>query len=457
VRDALAVIAAGAMLALVLEGGARWLDIGAPERPELPPKRSDVFRILALGGSTVQGVPDGDFGFVTQLALGLPTLSGEREIEILNLARSGASSAEVRDLLGAGLAAEPDLVILLTGHNEFLAPHATRGLAGWLQRTRDASYLARALSARADATSADPAAPVPTVGPELREDVLDAFARNLDRIVETAGRAGVPLLLLTAPANLADWPPAHRHLAPDPSHDDPRVAFAHFQRGRGLRDQGRASDARAQFELALERDPVPRRAVRRQNEAVRAHARRSGVRVVDVVEHFQRIARDGLVGLELIADNCHPTPRGNAVIAQRIAAALSEQGWGLARETAIGEPEDWLARARRRVGGPELQARSQLRWLLSNAIYAMKTPFFNFEASRHYLERARSLAPGDWRIHANLGTLGLLQGDEGAGRRALARAEQLKGEPLDPTDRHLTPYLAEALTGEWRPSSAGGS
>jgi tetratricopeptide (TPR) repeat protein len=460
VRDAFALLAAGVLLALCLEGGARLLGLGAPERPELPAKRPGVFRILALGGSTVLGVPDGDVGFATQLALGLSELARGRPVELLNLARSGAPSAEVRDRLEATLSAEPDLLIVLTGHNEFLAARPGAGLGAALQRLRDGSQLVRALLApfgSAGAGDASPAAPVPSVDPALRERVSREFRANLDAIVALAVERGVPLLLCTAPANRADWPPAHRHLAPTPGGPDPLRALADYRRGEALRAEGRFDAARESFARALELDPVPRRAFREFNDAVRAKAGLSGVSVVDLARRFERAAAHGLVGFEWIADNCHPTPRGNALIARELALAMLGRGLLLAPDAAVGAPAEWLARARRRQGGAEEQARAQLRWLLSNAIYSMKTPFFNFEASRRYLEQARALAPNDWRIHANLGTLSLLEGDETTGRSQLARARQLKGEPLDPRDRHLTPYLAEALAGGLAATSAGGS
>ena len=455
-QEVLAVLAAGLLLALALEGGARLLGVGAPERPDALPKRSGVFRILTLGGSTVQGVPDGDLGFVTQLAAGLSDLAGDRPVEILNWARSGAPSSEVLALLEASADVEPDLVIVLTGHNEFLAARAAGGLRGLLQRLRDDSQLVRALVGTSDPTPERYADLVLTVDATQRAEVSEAFYSNLAEIVAIAASRGVPLFLCTAPANLADWPPAHRQLAPaPPQQPDPLAALAHYREGEVLRRQGRSGEAREQFGLALDLDPVPRRAFRAFNDALRAQADRDGVYVIDVVERFDAQARQGLVGFELVCDNCHPTPLGNALIAHEIAATMARAGLLLRPDTPIEPAEAWLARARRRIGGPEPQARAHLRWLLSNAIYAMKTPFFNFEAARDYLEQARALAPGDWRVYANLGTLSLLEGDPQTGRRALARATALKGEPLDPEDRHLTPYLKEALAGGL-PGAAGG-
>jgi lysophospholipase L1-like esterase len=485
-RDTLLVAAASATLIGALEGGARLLGIGAPERPDLPPKAPGVFRIVALGGSTVLGVPDGSVGFVTQLAEGLPALARGRDVEVLNLGRSGAPSSEVRELFEATRGSDPDLAIVLMGHNEFIAPRASRGLRGALQRIRDASHLLRGLTPPDTSVTVHYGAPLHEVDEALRRDVSATFRENLEAMVGSARARGVPLFLCTAPANLAEWPPARRHvirepprpdlererdaldvLAADGNHaalveratrwigDHGEDAWIRFRLAVALRALGRHAEAGASFELALENDPVPRRALGLFNQAMRAFAGTSGVRVVDLAERFASHAAQGLVGFELVCDNCHPTPLGNALIAVEVAQAMAEEGLLLPADLALPQPAAWLAEVRRRSGGPVQRQRSHLRWLLSNAIYAMKTPFYNFEASRMYLEQARALAPGDWRIHANLGTLSVLEGDLGIGRRALARAAGLKGEPLDPEDRALTPYLKEALERLEAPSAGG--
>jgi Flp pilus assembly protein TadD len=75
----------------------------------------------------------------------------------------------------------------------------------------------------------------------------------------------------------------------------------------------------------------------------------------------------------------------------------------------------------------------------------MKSPFYNFEASADYLERARAIAPEDDRVWANLATVSVLDGRASAARAQMERAAELRGAPLDPEDRRETPYLREAL------------
>jgi len=124
---------------------------------------------------------------------------------------------------------------------------------------------------------------------------------------------------------------------------------------------------------------------------------------------------------------------------------MAEAGLFLEPDARIAPLDAWQDRLVAAGGSATERQRRQVRWLLSNAIYAMKTPFFNYEASRRYLEQARALVPNDWRVYANLASLDLLTGDRTAGKRALHRARALRGAPLDPEDRSVTPYLKEAL------------
>jgi len=493
--DALRVAVASLLLLAALEAGCRLLGLGAPERIALPAKAPGSFRILTFGESTVLGVPEGAYGFTTFLAHELHRMAPERNVELLNLARSGIGSADVREAFAQGLDAEPDLAIVLMGHNEFLVAEPRRGWRGALLRLRERSRLVTAL-ARAlgrDATSVEPPLPdaIPPVlpGSAFEQEVMEKFGENLDAIVAMARERGIPLILCTAPSNLAEWPPAFlrverpdaaEHAAvvanvrallaaknPAQALDEIQLAKPRFGddamllylEAQALRAEGRADEARPLYQQALDRDLVPRRAFGSLNERVRNAGAQDGVVLVDVASIFARHAKGGLVGFELICDNCHPTPFGHALIGRSIAAAMQEHGLLVPSDAQIGTLMEWLARMNERTGNLEERQLMRARWLLSNAIYAMKTPFFNFEASHRYLDEVKEIAPDDWRVWANLATLALLDGDLAAGRRDLVRATRLRGAALDPSERGSVPYLAEALalTGVPLPKSSGPS
>jgi tetratricopeptide (TPR) repeat protein len=495
-RDAILIIGITLALAVGLELAARALGFGAaPPPPKIPPKPQGHFRIAALGGSTVLGVPDGQLGFVHQLEQTLRPLA-RQPLDWLNLARSGAGSSFVAESLEHALAADADLVLVLMGHNEFLAARPTRGWRGALQRVRDRSSLVTGIGRWLDQENPpreppfpDALEPVDPNGAEAKA-VRRSFQRNLERIVARTQEAGVPLLLLTAPANLAEWPPAYRRVAWRPSRPDferdvaalqlwidsgdaaealralrnqppaaPDDATIRYLEGRALVRVDRPQEARRAFTRARDRDPLPRRALSRFNQLVRSHAGAAHVHVVDVATHFERIATSGLVGFDLIADNCHPTPIGGAHIAAQVATTLGRANLVLRRGVAVPPAEAIHRRTQRALGNAADQRNVHVRWLLSNAIYTMKAPFFNYEASERYLVEARAFAPRDWRVHANLGTLALLRGDRATGESALRLAAKLRGGPLDPEDRGPTPYLKEALerAGITVPAAAGGS
>jgi tetratricopeptide (TPR) repeat protein len=207
--------------------------------------------------------------------------------------------------------------------------------------------------------------------------------------------------------------------------------------------RGDAPGARAAFEAARDADPLPWRVLTPFNEQLRQLARDGDARLADVDEAFGREARAGLVGFALVADNCHPTPLGNALLARELLRAMAEAKLGI--ESLDGLPP--LAEQAEQFMREADRARpdAELAYLKANAVYAMKWPFHNFEASRDYLERARLLVPDDWAVWANLATLSLFEGRIEEGGAQMERAAALHGAPLDPRDRRDTPYLREAL------------
>jgi lysophospholipase L1-like esterase len=78
----------------------------------VPPK-GKAPRVLLLGGSNTQGFPTKD------LKTKLVTASGE-DWEVVNLGRSGYGSERVSILLEQSLVLEPDVILIYSGHNEFM-------------------------------------------------------------------------------------------------------------------------------------------------------------------------------------------------------------------------------------------------------------------------------------------------------------------------------------------------
>jgi tetratricopeptide (TPR) repeat protein len=469
-------LASTALLALALEGACRWLEGSPAWAVSLPPRAPGATRVVLLGGSTVRGTPVPELGFAAQLEALLRRRLPGRALEIVNLGQDGSPSAFVRRLAEHVAAhGEPDALVVLTAHNEFLNRSGEHSrLREWALDQLPRSAALRVLAARLSPVVVPepmPARLAPVERGAWFERRLARYRENLDAIARAAEGRGVPLLLLTAPANLADWPPVHRdvawaladrdyeaHVAEVRARIEAREieaaaraiadwrerfgedAMFEFLAGQVEHLRGRADAARAHWLRAVDLDPIPWRALTQQNQAIRALSGRHGARIVDLEAAMARAA-GGRVGFEWIGDNVHPTPLGSALAAGELARALAEVGlWSAPPpEPASAALEAFLAGLGARA--PELERARRLR----TGLYCMKTPFYHYTAARSYLEAALELAPGQWVALANLGTLSLLEGDRASGLRDLRRAGELRGAPLDPADLVATPYLAVAL------------
>ena len=79
------------------------------------------FRIFCLGGSTVQGSPFAiETAFSTWLELSLQAAEPKRQWDVVNCGGVSYASYRLVPILEEVLGYEPDLIILYTGHNEFL-------------------------------------------------------------------------------------------------------------------------------------------------------------------------------------------------------------------------------------------------------------------------------------------------------------------------------------------------
>lgn len=80
---------------------------------EIPPKGRRL-RVLLFGGSNTQGFPEG------HLEQSLNRRAPEPGYEVINLGRAGYGSERVRILVRQARVLEPDIVVIYSGHNEFV-------------------------------------------------------------------------------------------------------------------------------------------------------------------------------------------------------------------------------------------------------------------------------------------------------------------------------------------------
>lgn len=467
---------------LLLEAAGRWLFPLPQVGWDGEAKPADRIRLLVAGGSTVYGHPVPAFGFAAQLEAALDRAAPDKQVEVINLGANGRGSGFALRSLRANLAAEPDAVVIMTGHNEYLDRSGERSahpaLHDALRRLGISRLLHEALHSARKRMGGLHAMPDRQIPYERTRPwftyVQRRYASHLAEMAERCRRAGVPVVFCTLPSNLADWPPVHRGLegrgpgssdaaavdalldriAEDPGavgeevarrmKQDPDDAMLWFLRGRVDAVLHRPSDAQAAFVRARDLDPFPWRAGTALNDAVRDVGGRPATLLVDVERRLMDHARPG-PGLDWISDNVHPTPVGNALIARWLAEVLAARidGMDPARLDDVPPEAQWQEY---RAGLPAEQVGElEFTWMLETGVYCMKHPYHALELAEHYLNQAEARQPDHWRVCANLGVLRLLQGQPEEGVALLRRAASLRGAGLRLDEAAATPYLGEAV------------
>lgn len=374
-------------------------------REEFPAvKPPGTKRIFCLGGSTVQGRPfSKETSFTTWLELALNEAHPEQSWDVINCGGISYASYRLTPILKECFSYEPDVFIVCTGHNEFLedrsygsknsvSPLITVPYHG-LSRFRS-FRLFRQLLTESSKQSADTG---PMKGRELlgsdvdafldyrngiaayhrddiwRQGVTAHFESNLDRMAKLAKDAGVPILFVLPPSNLADSPPfksEHRNgitaseleqwnaaiasaktylksfpaAAVEPFREairiDPEFADTHFELGKLLESLGDFSSARREFLLARDHDICPLRILSSMERSMEQVAARNNVPLLNAHQLLENQTRHGILDSSMLVDHVHPSFAGH----QQVAMALVEQ---LSLTGLISPHEGWMDRSKK--------------------------------------------------------------------------------------------------------------
>jgi len=357
-------------------------------------KPAGTFRIFCLGGSTVQGRPfSKDSSFTAFLELGLQASDPGRDWEVINCGGISYASYRLVPILAECLQYEPDLIILCTGHNEFLedrtyghirdlvpfvsgpmeslsrfrSVHLYRGLLQSLPgrpQLQPETQLGSEVDARLDYRGGLAAYVRDDV---WRDGVMRHFEFNVNRLLQMADESRIPVLLIQPPSNLADTPPfkslpgtgtdvlqleqhcrlvetAQRLQKTDPygavaafedsMRIDNRQAAVHYQLGRLLESLGENDRARNAFVLARDNDICPLRILSPMEVSLKSAAHNWGVPLVDVQTLLASRTDTGIPGNAWLLDHVHPSIDGH----EQIALALIQT---MAAEQIAVPAADW--------------------------------------------------------------------------------------------------------------------
>ncbi len=359
------------------------------------------FRIFCLGGSTVQGRPYSiETSFTTWLELSLQAADPSRTWEVVNCGGVSYASYRLAPILEEVLQYEPDLLIIYTGHNEFLEDRTYAHLKqpGILAQAH--ASIAQLRTFRLARSAWSSVFGERNQGPESRpllpaevdalldyrggledyhrddawrSDVVHHFRFNLHRMIRAAESAGVPVVLVNPVSNLKDCPP----FKIEPRRDltgqqrerfdklwrdaqslgetgareaiplleqalaiDDRHAGVHFLLGKCFEALGRHDEAKRAFVRAKDEDICPLRAIEPLHDAIIAAAHEHNVPLIDVRSIFERLSPHGIPGDELLIDHVHPTVTGH----QHIAQALIDH---IFKQKVVVAQEDWTSRRKK--------------------------------------------------------------------------------------------------------------
>jgi len=359
--------------------GESWLTINPRLKVYFNPvsfplkKSASTRRIFVLGGSSALGFPFGELGsFSHFLSLALGQIDPEHRYQVINLGGFGYASYRVLRVFEEILSYQPDLIIVMSGHNEFLEKREYSQsqklpflLQEKLSRLRTYCLLENLVF------KLFPPPQKPLLGsevkwehfiakPELKKIILNHYRYNLSRMAELAEKRQIPLLFLTCPSNLKDFPPYHSvhkeglkkeaeinweknfqkslelisrgefssalGFLENALSIDPQYALSWYLLGRCYFALDKSEQAKRAFIKALELDGWQVRALPEFNQAVLS-MKNQGSWVLDLIPVFENSSPEGIPGNELFYDHCHPRIETQALVGREIISKLIEQGW----------------------------------------------------------------------------------------------------------------------------------
>lgn len=203
-------------------------------------KPANGFRVFCLGGSTVRGRPyETDTAFTKWLELELSGSDSTRQYEVVNCGGVSYASYRLMPVLEEVLRYRPDLIVIATGHNEFLEDrtyHAIKSRSAVKRWLDDHVFASRTMTLCRQLAGSD-GKPIETgesngmdgraiLADEVdtlldqqsgyasyhrddkwRKDVLSHYEQTVRAMVAVCRRRKVPLILINLGSNLRDCPP----------------------------------------------------------------------------------------------------------------------------------------------------------------------------------------------------------------------------------------------------------
>ena len=340
-------------------------------------KTSNTYRIFLFGESAAQGDPDPTYGFGRYLQVLLRERFPGTDFEVNCVAITAIDSNVILPIARDCARHQGDLWVIYMGNNEMVGPFGAQMAYGlrapprWLIRAVlviKATRVGQLLDSLIRRLSRHSSAPETWGGMQMfmnspvgyddpaRLRAHANFKANLEDVLRTAERAGVPVVLSTVAVNLKDCAPfasihppgldAERESAwnkiyqegvrqemagsypealalyQNAARIDSRYADLQFRMGQCDLALTNHDQARRDFELARDNDALAFRADTRINaiikEAAARHARQ-GVYLADAAGNLAQNSPEGIPGLNFFYEHVHLNFAGNYLLALDVA------------------------------------------------------------------------------------------------------------------------------------------
>ena len=354
-------------------------------------KEADEFRVFVIGGSTVQGRPfSTQTAFARCLEMSLQQAASRVRWRVINCGGISYASYRLVPVVQECLGYEPDLIIVCTGHNEYLefityaqARRSRTVVTAYrlLDRLHSFRLLETGLSRllQSEQPSSDRVRLPEEVDAVLdhqgglrayRRSALDratvesGFHENLNRIVDLVQGADVPLIIVRPPTNQADCPPFKSEFAARLSRQDqddflqrlslsaeklsrgdlagvqsavaeltaltaidPGYALVWYQLGRACLNARQREQATRAFARAVDEDICPLRMTSTLDAEMRQVVADRGIPFLDAHQLLTELSRHGIADDSVLVDHVHPSFQSHLEIAFALADLMQRSGW----------------------------------------------------------------------------------------------------------------------------------
>ena len=309
------------------------------------PKPKGVFRVFVIGGSIAQRYMSYDSEDFPDLLKTLRSALPSETIETLDCGMGGYDSFREAMILEEIVEYEPDLIILMSGHNENIG---SPPIPLWLLHARDRLEKIsafKALITRLQKSRGHIDEAMPT-GPRERDA---QFENNLRGMLKLAKKKGIPIAVVVPPLNLKESPAKVRPPLADENFVRGWVAsiqgrwkeavtplqeslkhpiggnnlpnWTDYYLGLALLETGDKSKAKQHLLKALDA-PRAQRCSSDCPDILRKTSREEGALLIELDKSFESASKDKIPGLEIFNDEVHWVANANGLASRAILDAL---------------------------------------------------------------------------------------------------------------------------------------